>query len=121
MRMDTSVIDVLRVAMYASNGLLSEAEAAAVIFRSTRRLRAIVLESTGLSFREFRTRIKADCARELLSETQLSISTISAELGYSARDKLEKVFKKYFGMTPARYRDTIEKTPVGPEKRPLRV
>jgi two-component system response regulator YesN len=83
---------------------LTEREAADLIFRSLRQFRSIFQENMRTSFRAFRLRVKLGCAQDLLECTEMSIPAISEQLRYAARDKFERTFKQYCGMTPAQYR-----------------
>lgn len=42
--------------------------------------------------------------RELLDETDMSVSEIADSLGFSNVDTMIKGFKKYAGITPGKYR-----------------
>jgi len=97
-------IDVVIAALCASEGQLTEREAAGLIFRSLRQFRSIFQENMGTSFRAFRLSVKLGCAQDLLESTAMSISAISELLRYTGRDKFERSFKQHCGMTPAQYR-----------------
>ncbi|MCC8151932.1 MAG: helix-turn-helix transcriptional regulator, partial [Lachnospiraceae bacterium] len=60
--------------------------------------------STGMSFSQNIQKLKLRQAVRLIQNSNLSIATISDELGYSAPENFRKVFKKYYGMTPTEYR-----------------
>jgi transcriptional regulator GlxA family with amidase domain len=104
MSRDARPIDVVIAALCASDGQLTEREAADLIFRSQRQFRSIFQENMGTSFRAFRLRVKLGCAQDLLESTAMSICAISEKLRYAARDKFERTFKQHCGMTPAQYR-----------------
>lgn len=47
---------------------------------------------------------KVEEAKQLLMETDLSISSISEQLGFSSQSQFQKVFRRYSQMTPGQYR-----------------
>ena len=96
-------MDVLMTELRRRNGSLGQAEAAELIGTSTRRLREIVLDRTGKSFRVLRLRVRLGCAKDLLDQG-LSIEKVCERLEYSTRDKLERAFKRQYGMSPSQYR-----------------
>ena len=104
MSKDANPIAVDIAALCASEGQLTEQEAAGLIFRSPRQFRTIFQENMGTSFRAFRLHVKLGCAQDLLESTAMSISAISEQLRYAARDKFERIFKQHCGITPAQYR-----------------
>ena len=97
-------IDVVLAALRASQGQLTEEEAAALVFRSKRRFRAIFRQYVGASYRTVRLRVKMECAQKALLETPTPISLISKQLGYTSRIKFDRSFERVFGHTPAQYR-----------------
>lgn len=60
---------------------------------------------TGITFTEFFTRIKLREAKRLMTTSDLSILTISLELGYLEANYFARVFKKYEGLTPRDFRE----------------
>ncbi len=55
----------------------------------------------------YRTRLRVERARLLLSETDLPITTIATDLGYSSSQHFATVFRHGTGTTPTRYRHKI--------------
>ena len=49
-------------------------------------------------------RVRMEHAMDLLVNTNLSIATISYEIGYETPEHFNRKFKKYSGMTPTAYR-----------------
>ena len=97
-------VDALITELRKRQGRLSEDDAAGLIFRSRRRLRAIVLESTGLSYRKLRLLIKLECAGTLLLQTTLTVREISRRLCYGSPRKFVDSFKRENGLTPTEFR-----------------
>ena len=100
------VMNVVLSVLIANAGLISEDEAAELVGVSPRRFRVIFRSVFGESFRVMRVRIRMEAARKQLVETNRSIADICEVLGYSKRDKMERLFKEHFGVTPAQYRHT---------------
>lgn len=57
------------------------------------------------SFNEHITRIRMEKAMKFLSETGMSIDSVSKEVGYRNPKYFFKIFKKYKGLTPTEYRN----------------
>lgn len=56
------------------------------------------------NFKTFLTSYRVKITKELLVETNLSISTIAEQVGYQSSSQLVRVFKSLEGMTPSSYR-----------------
>ncbi|WP_455619270.1 helix-turn-helix domain-containing protein [Eisenbergiella sp.] len=67
-------------------------------------LNRIVKKYTGKTILEFGQEIYLQKAKRLLLDTDMSISEIIAELGFSNRSHFYRVFQKAFGETPLDYR-----------------
>lgn len=61
-------------------------------------------ESTGLTFIEYRNKIRIDIAKELLETTNLKVISISSEVGFEDLSNFNKTFKKLVGISPGQYR-----------------
>jgi YesN/AraC family two-component response regulator len=58
---------------------------------------------------EFVFKIKIIRAASMLKEnTEMTIKEIAEKLGFSRCDYFIRIFKRYFGTTPAKYRDLIQ-------------
>ena len=68
----------------------------------------LVKKSTGMNFIEIINRYKVDHAMRLLKQTYLSIDEICSEAGFHESDHFYRVFRKYTGTTPAKYRKQSE-------------
>jgi len=88
----------------ARAGHLTAPDAAALLHLSASHFRHQFKRALGMSFRAARLDAKLAHAVHLLRTTSQSIPEIAAALGYSDRTKLEKSFKRAFGVTPAAYR-----------------
>jgi YesN/AraC family two-component response regulator len=64
----------------------------------------IFKEYTGMGFNEYRLKIKAEMAKEFLDKSDYNINELASKLGYNNTESFIKSFKKFTGMTPAKYR-----------------
>ena len=64
----------------------------------------LFLQETGLTVNHFVTSVKLEEAKRLMDVTSKSIAEIAEYLGYSSQSYFQKVFRKYIGMTPGKYR-----------------
>lgn len=71
---------------------------------SERQIQRIIKDSTGSSFRENVQKLKMKKAARLLENPNMSIASISEELGYLDMGNFRHLFKKYYGMTPMEFR-----------------
>jgi two-component system, response regulator YesN len=61
--------------------------------------------ATGQNIKDYIARSKVSAAKEMLEHSNLSVSMITLELGYSYFSHFTQVFKKYEHMTPSEYRN----------------
>ncbi len=78
---------------------------------SGRYLRKIFREKTGLSPRDYLTRIKIDAAKERLEQTADKVSAIASELGFRSPYYFSNFFKTKTGLSPAAYRARLQNRP----------
>ena len=64
---------------------------------------------TGQSPQAWLETTRMSYAKKLLRQTQLSLNDIAEDSGYSDRSYFSKRFKKYIGLSPIRYRQTLRK------------
>ncbi|CAH8770373.1 PocR ligand-binding domain-containing protein [Paenibacillus dendritiformis] len=69
----------------------------------------IFTKETGENFSVFIPRLKMEWAKQLLETTDLSVSQISNDLGFSEPSYFIKTFKKFERITPARYRQIYQR------------
>ena len=100
-------IDRVFTALIASDGRLTEKEAASIACLSESRFRCVFRKQVGESFQRVRQCIRMDCARTRLTQTPEPIEEIAEALGYGSRSELERAFFRWFGIRPARHRKTI--------------
>ena len=64
----------------------------------------LIRETTGMTFTEITQRIRIEKAQDLLTNTNLSVASISDEVGYDSPEYFTRLFKKHTRMTPSAYR-----------------
>lgn len=84
-------------------GTLTEESAAAALFISKRTL-ARRLKNEGTGFRQIRDEILARQARNYLRDGRLSVEAIATLLNYHDSASFRRAFKRWYGVTPAKYR-----------------
>ncbi|SFH45480.1 transcriptional regulator, AraC family [Palleronia marisminoris] len=68
-------------------------------------------QSVGVPPRVYLTRLRMEKACELLEQTDLSITEIALEVGYSSNQVLARVFVKHQRMSPTDYRRAVRNPP----------
>jgi two-component system response regulator YesN len=67
-------------------------------------LSGLIKKETGKTYSEYITNKRLVMAKELLADSSLSIHDIVQRVGYKDYFHFNKLFKKYFGITPSKYR-----------------
>lgn len=70
------------------------------IFRSPEYFSRLFKEEVGENFSTYLMRYRLNRAREMLKKTDMKISEISYEVGYSTQSYFSRLYKKYMGKTP---------------------
>jgi two-component system response regulator YesN len=65
---------------------------------------ALIKKETGKTYMEYVMNKRLNLAKELLQNTSLSIQVIVDRVGYRDYFHFNKIFKKYFGITPGKFR-----------------
>ena len=60
--------------------------------------------ATGKTFTEFLHACRLQQARYLLESTALNVSQVAARVGFSTSQHFARIFRRYTGLSPARYR-----------------
>ena len=68
----------------------------------------ILKKETGRNFEETVAYVRAECSIRYLLESDMTITDISYECGFSAPRYYNAAFKKFCGCTPAEYRKKIK-------------
>ena len=92
---------VLRSALIT--GYFSESEIAALFSMHSHTFRRR-LDASATSFHELVDECRFEMAREMLLNTSLSVSEISASMGYSRASSFIRAFRRWSGLTPGEWR-----------------
>lgn len=90
--------------MKSSHGRCTREELETLLHYNGEHLNRIVKKQTGKTILEYGQSIYLNEARQLLSDTDRSISSIIEELGFSNRSHFYRLFRQAFGETPLDYR-----------------
>lgn len=61
-------------------------------------------EEMGYSFNQYLSRLRVERAKTLLTSTDLSVAEISGQVGYEGESYFIKIFTRFTGVTPGKYR-----------------
>ena len=67
-----------------------------------------IKEKAGMTFQEAVRKERMKKARTLLRETDQTVETVAAEVGYENVEHFNRLFKKNYGLTPVQYRKQEE-------------
>jgi AraC-like DNA-binding protein len=67
----------------------------------------LMRKEAGVTFTEMRNRMRVDRAAELLAGTDKPLALVALECGFEDQSYFTKVFRRYRGRTPARYRQEL--------------
>lgn len=85
------------------------------LYISGRQLTRLLQKHYGMSFREKLTATRLNRAAWLLRHTDMTVTAVATEVGYSVPSSFYHVFRQRFGMTPEQYRaakkEAKEKSP----------
>ncbi len=90
-----------------SNGNITLAETADTLGISYTYLSSIFKEISGEGFVGYVNSYRVRYAQELLANRSLSIAEIASITGFGSANTFIKVYKKYYGVTPGKYRETL--------------
>nr|WP_300005945.1 helix-turn-helix domain-containing protein [Tissierella sp.] len=96
-----------RIVKYLSNNYMNKVSLQDIAdkeFLSSQYLSYKIKETFGLGFNEYLNQIRVEESTKLLLDTDLSISEISDEVGFSHVRYFNKHFKLHYNMTPLQYR-----------------
>ena len=94
--------------MRTSHGRCTREELETLLHYNGEYLNRIVKKQTGKTILEYGQSIYLDEARQMLAETDKSISAIIEELGFSNRSHFYRLFKQAYGETHLEYRKRIK-------------
>ena len=61
-------------------------------------------KTVGVSFRDYLSQVRVEESKRLLLYTDYSLADIAASMGFPDQSNFSKVFKRFTGMSPGRYR-----------------
>ena len=99
------VIDVRNYVIHHLSEAIKTEDIADALFMSRSKLSTKFKEQTGINLCDFVLKEKVKEGKELLHYTQKPISLISAYLGFSSQSHFTRVFSKFEGISPAKYRE----------------
>ena len=67
-------------------------------------LSTLIKKETGITYTDYVTNKRLGLAKELLNGSSLSVHEIVERVGYKDYFHFNKLFKKYCGITPSKYR-----------------
>jgi AraC-like DNA-binding protein len=76
---------------------------------SSRHVSRLFTELVGVSFREKQVELRLARSCELLATADLKVVDVALESGYQSTSLFNLVFKKRFGVSPAKWRDRVRK------------
>lgn len=79
-------------------------EMAKLFYMSADYLTRLFKRDTGKTVIDYITEQRMTMAKELIEQNRLSLTMISAKVGYNNYSYFTKIFKKFFGQTPREYR-----------------
>jgi AraC-like DNA-binding protein len=83
---------------------ISLGDIARYIFLSPSYFTRAFKEETGMSPISFLLKVRVERAKELLTDTDLKVSEIALNVGFSNQQRFNEIFKKHTGMAPLQFR-----------------
>ena len=65
----------------------------------------IIKQELGMGYKDFLMELRMNKAKEMLLEPSVNVSDVCMQVGYANPSHFIKLFSKYTGMTPAKYRE----------------
>ena len=69
----------------------------------------VMKNTRDITFTDYLAEQKIEMAKEMLTQTQMSISEIAENLNYSNAQNFIRLFKKHMDITPGQYRKNVKK------------
>lgn len=91
------------------NKSLSLQDVSKELYLNYKYLSRLFKEKTGVSFNEYKVRLKIDSAKEFLKASNCNIGEIAYKVGYQNPDSFMKMFKRSTGFTPSEYRSKTKR------------
>jgi AraC-like DNA-binding protein len=91
---------------------LTLADIAETAFLSEYHFAHLFKKILGIAPHQYLAAVRVEQARHLIINTDLSLATISLQVGYSSQSHFTKIFRHLTGITPARYREFTHRAPL---------
>lgn len=88
-----------------ANPAMSQEELCGLLGFSSSHFSQTFKEKTGKKFVDYRTQIRMEAARQQLCIPSKTVTQVAAEVGYSDYSHFSSVFRKFYGKTPAQFRE----------------
>lgn len=89
---------------------ISLGDIARYIFLSPSYFARAFKEETGMSPISFLLKVRVERAKELLADTDIKVSEIALNVGFSNQQRFNEIFKKHTGMAPLQFRKNMRST-----------
>ena len=99
-RVKASIIELL------PDGKMSDTRVAETLYMSNRTLQR-KLEEQGTTFYNILTEIRKEMALKYLKDSQLTLTELSFQLGFSEMSSFSRAFKNWTGQSPREYRSSV--------------
>ena len=101
---DEKIVFQISKAYENKKGIFTRAEIEKITGYNSDYVERILKGSTGYTLVEYGRIFLTKKAAKMLRDTDLSVSSICEELGYSNRNYFNQIFKKQYKMLPSEYR-----------------
>lgn len=103
-RKSHGLLETVREQLLA-NPAMSQEELCGLLGLSSSHFSQTFKEKTGKKFVDYRTQIRMEAARQQLCIPSKTVTQVAAEVGYSDYSHFSSVFRKFYGKTPAQFRE----------------
>lgn len=91
-----------------SNSNLNISSIAEFLDKNPKYISRVFRETTGEGMLDYVNKIRISKAKELIATRKYSIEEVGSIVGYTSNQTFRRIFIKIVGMTPGKYRDTLE-------------
>ena len=77
------------------------------VYMSAGYIQTLFKKETGMTINDYITRIRIESGKELLKDSSIRIYDVANLVGYQDTNYFTKIFKKYVGMNPLDYRESL--------------
>lgn len=113
---DEKITEILQYILLNYRSEISIQDIVDKFFLSRSSVSRMLKAYTGENFPDFIKKLRLNVVREELENTELSVTDIAMNAGFSSLSVLNRAFKESFGMTPTEYRTRIDRSPDATDK-----